>query len=850
MTTTYNKLLSTKCMTGVFAGSDASTHSTKKEVLKDIADKIDELKEGGFSGNANQEAFRQITQEYALARKYEVAVKLKQSDSVNKAMNFLRGTGETDLSLPLKAMINGLTAKERDYGRKHALTYKMEAIYDDRMGRMYDAMDKDDVLKHYDDHKWMSENEGEFAEEIANPQSSKNEAIRKLGKHINSLYQEVRNDGYEALIPKKLLDDFIGSMRYNVQNILSPTGSVTGDLAWKAANPFTDSRPVALSRFKKEITSSLDAKRSFPLIWNDPVKMNDVLEKEFSHITLDTVTESKNKKNDVAMGGSKRINHYKDGYETTRINKIYGSGDLRSMIEQTVKGASKMETLARDMSPDVYGTYGKIKDEINKDILKQPTQKQAKLTKNLNSIDKYFNEVTGVASTPASAAGARAADATLNAINITTKAGSIFWTPMDWSGVVTAQTLRGVNPVKSLLRAPAFAIGRLLRVNTHESVTDALGKWSRVWTGHASSHYAASGGSVGKVGHSAMNAMYKRTGVLANDRALRDSTMDFMTRDLFSYKGKRFDRLSKAQKTVLGQYLTSDEWDVVRKYHAQDKDGTKRITPDEYLEYTKADISKLVGLKPEEISDNLLKKTQIGLRRSIIGMLDDQASFVYQGDNTTVNALLRVGQKPGTRAGMAARIFVSGFSWTGGNVNTILARQFARFMQPGMRGSAFTTSMSYIAAIYATKYVSTSLQNLVKGEKPPDPFSQKFAIEAGTESAALMGRAAEAIIKARDLGEFTHNIEGQGFKRTSDVISISHKIFTGKPFGSKLYDLVANNMPVANWPVIKTAMDLTVNSYIHSMIDPDYAQKQEDIADKYGEEYFGPLKPENRLRAE
>lgn len=832
---------------------------TKKEILEDLRNRLAQKEEAGLSPEeAQTELFREMIKEADRNKKFAVAQQLDVALKVDDTVKFVEDANELDDSKPLWARINGIASRTKVWARGKSANLRRKELRFDRMGRFANALEEANVLKFYQNKRWLKQYGGDVLEEIRNPGGSKNPDAEKIGKVIKTFFDESLAGLHEAGIPVNEIEGFMGTQSHDPMKMLMPKKGIMGMWLFRRLHTYDFEREdqLAYERWRDTQLQHLDHDKTFGTRVGNPKEVDTFMRAVYDTLTINNPYAKIKDKDKFAFSGlaqlaeRKRVLFYKDGWSFAKANREYGYGDVASIIEHTLNKAADIEVAAKEFSTKPYTYWDRVKRALKKRLKDKPAHLRRKLSDRLDKVDRLFDEFTGLAKIPQHATSAHLTNSVLCANALMAFGKSIKAAINDLPGWMIQLHQGGEGWVPSFFIPFQHLVKRLLKVETTAKDLKDLGYWQKYITGDVMSRMA-SADSLSGLQAKMMGMLFKLNLIKPWDRFLVGGINRDTARMLWDLSKLSFDELPEPRKFLLQRYnISSDEWDLIRKNSFQDIDNRKYITPDDPLKYSKEDVAKFLG--KDKISTKEYQDATLAIRRKLIGMSVDRAHFVYLDPDLTTQAITRFGTRPGTIGGNLTRLMIQGYSWPIGIVHRILGSMLSNTMEgEGLigKGRGFIQDIPglslYIAGIATTSYLSRAIGNAARGEKPPKFLSLNSIAATSEEVLGFYGRALTALLGKKQYGQDPLiSLMGPAIRNADDITKIVSQMLHGQKFGSPLYHLL-KNVPPLNLIYTAPVFNYLIGYHIQEMLSPGSLRRalrahQRRVAAGEAQEYFLP----------
>lgn len=241
-------------------------------------------------------------------------------------------------------------------------------------------------------------------------------------------------------------------------------------------------------------------------------------------------------------------------------------------------------------------------------------------------------------------------------------------------------------------------------------------------------------------------------------------------------------------------------------------------------------------------------------------------AFVWEGGNKITNEkdlLARTAGGFGAKPGTSAQAVIQSLMLFRGVVSVITANMIRRWKRQETLGGKLAITGSYVGGATMAGYVGNSLVNLSDGKNAPDPTDGRSWLAAfstgggagffGDMIAGGLGQVAESQSGG---GSSMWRLAGPTGSEIGDVFNIAGATYKAMTEGSasagdraafQAVRFARNHIPLMNLWYTKSAVDHLFMNDINEAVMPGYKKKMENLAGKYGNQYF--WSPSGNLQA-
>jgi len=831
------------CIQGVLEASKAALKpGERNEILQDLSERLSAKKNLGFSDEqALSDTFKELFAEHAKKKTIETAQALRKALAHNKIIKFIDdhfGKPE-DFAEGLQSKIGG-TISVKKGARFASARLEQLKVESNLIGKIGLNLDKNGVKADF-----IAKAHGaDLMQEFFKPGSTGNEKARLMSESIRPAYREITEGLRANGIPIEDEKEFMVSHHRDPERLLHTHDTMWKRSKYKASNKgkvnVKKDLEMAYQRYKKVQLQHLDIDKTFK---NGMIDQDDFLRATFKNQTIydpmkrDTALEDLRTYGGLGASGSKRRKmFYKDGYSFFKENEIYGYGDVFNSIEETIAKGSKLIGLSKDFSTSPYKVLGSVVDELKK----RPGVTQ-KIINDLNRQYLRFDELTGRAAIPV--------NNTLNNITnawsgwqiISKLGGTIARAFTDLNGYATSLQ---VNFGEGVLHANYDALKNYIshmKLGMDKQDLENAGYWQKRITGQIASRFTTMDGPVGMMGKAASKFLNINM-IHWQDKMLSGGIIDDITRKFFQNSGKSMDKLNLETRRFLTNYdISSDEWDLMRKNPSTGADRRKRITPDDpILNYSKEDVASHLKKNVKDLTEKEYYDVRQNIRMKYIGLLRDESQFVYLEPDIIEKSMFRVGTKPGTKGGMAAKLFLQFHSWQFGVNRRIMGRMLSDIAsRPGVMPKvtkAMPLLAGWVAGNMITGYISEAAINITSGKGVPDPTQVSTWAKASLGATGVLGETIAGFIGKNLFGDSpVLSAGGPSISELDTFLKIFNKTTQGNLPTKMAFYLAKGNIPLINLIYTRLAFNYLVMWRLEDKLFPGMLWRQVRAAEKRGD---------------
>lgn len=299
--------------------------------------------------------------------------------------------------------------------------------------------------------------------------------------------------------------------------------------------------------------------------------------------------------------------------------------------------------------------------------------------------------------------------------------------------------------------------------------------------------------------------------------------------------GKDWAALKQGTQQLLSEVgINESNWDLVRQVPTTNVAGAKI-----------PDVSQIASVLP-----NLTAAEHNDMARLV-------NAFIWEGGNKITNEkdlLARTAGGFGAKPGTTAQAVIQSLMLFRGVVSVITANMIRRWKRQATLGGKLAITGSYVGGATMAGYVGNSLVNLSDGKDMPDPKDSRSWLAAfstgggagffGDMIAGGLGQVAQSQTGG---GSSMWRLLGPTGSEVGDVFNIAGATYKALTEGSatagdkaafQSIRFARNHVPLMNLWYTKTAIDHLFMNDINEAAMPGYSKKMENLAGKYGNQYF------------
>lgn len=299
--------------------------------------------------------------------------------------------------------------------------------------------------------------------------------------------------------------------------------------------------------------------------------------------------------------------------------------------------------------------------------------------------------------------------------------------------------------------------------------------------------------------------------------------------------GKDWASLKNGTKQLLSETgITADNWDLVRQVPTT-KIGGAAIP----------DVSQIASALPHLTPAEHNQMTRL------------VNAFIWEGGNKITNEkdlLARTAGGFGATPGTTAQAVIQSLMLFRGVVSVITANMVRRWKRQDTLGGRLAITGSYMGGATMAGYVGNSLVNLSDGKNAPDPTDGRSWLAAfstgggaGFLGDMITGGMGQIANNQTGGGSSMWRLAGPTGSEIGDVFNIAGATYKAMTEGSatagdraafQAVRFARNHIPLANLWYTKSAIDHLFMNDINEAVMPGYGKKMENLAGKYGNQYF------------
>lgn len=694
-------------------------------------------------------------------------------------------------------------------------------------------------------HLLDKSNSVDIANALADENLAKDPKSRKVASIVNRIYKDtltmINNRGGNV----EFLHDYIATQTHDVEKLLQSHPNFSQRLAERSqlmkANKFDYVKvnnllqAQAFDRWKNTILPLLDKERTFDGE-NEETSLKAVYNTLLKGKSLDDEEIIRNQ--GQMMGrklGSPRRLHFKDGESWVKYNNIYGSGDVKSAILNTIQRNGDRIGLMEMMGPNPDNFYLTLKKRVI------DTSAQNDLPGKLAKIDKYFDMVLNRHQIPVNHTLAKTMSALRMMTSMRMLGGVVFNSlPDSVQGLATLKS-NGVGFLdrwglmfKNLLDTASLGT---TRARGQINLAESLGVMGDTMMGHLANRFTAIDSPTGTMAKM-MGLYFKANGMELWDKNLRSMVASGLARNLARQRNLRFDELNVGLQNNLKRYgIMNKEWDLLRENRQAMRDGNEKMFmgPDMVSALTHDSLEHYTG-RPLSAAEASLVRSDIESRLRTY-FIDETDMSQLQGSLGS-RALFIQGTRAGTVQGELMRSIAQFKQYMAGVTQVMGGRIFLEHQDnsiinnilSGRVGGKMMVETMLASVIFG--YLANASSSFVKHGTIPDPTKldtiKDAAINGGflgiygdylTNNYNAYGKdllsmgAGPLLSSASDVAKVLSTL--------TDVNNAGHRLTYHQRALKSIINFSKNNF-IPNLFYTKAGIDYLINHSIMNQIDPSY----------------------------
>ena len=690
----------------------------------------------------------------------------------------------------------------------------------------------------------------ELANQLANSSKSNNENIVKLASHISDLFEGLRKEQNALGADIGKSDGYTGKTSHNKLKMLSTSNNLWERLKLRAKlkNDSIAIREFAFNKWKNFITDLID----WDKIKN--YKSKDEFLRSFYDATSSGIRKAnkedgsaaaanlgiKPKSSLAARISHRKVVHFKDGSSWLKYNNEYGNGDMRSSILSHFGESSMNIGLMKLWGPNPDAMFDHV---IQKTLEKNRTN--ADIVNKVGSLTDIYREMTGKNSIPVNVRLAEIAK-TMRRFQSITKLGGIL--PSSLPDIATHGRALRQNGM-GFFDSYANAFNSILKgrpSGEQKQISELIGIGSDHLLGETVARHSAEDSSHGTFSK-LEQAMFRLNGLNWWDSVHRNGGAIMLSRWLGMHSEMFFNELPEKLQRSLGQYgIDHQEWDIIKNSITTLKDGKKYITPDKLPLLTTEEIGEILNKAIGEVTEKDIERITKDTEEKLRSYFQDQTDHIVLNPRASDRSAILRGTQAGTPFGEAARFIAQFKMFSVSFYRRILTREVT-----GDQSWKSSSQGLVELAVGATSlgYLSVAAHDVLNGKKPSDPSSYDTWIRSIARGGGL------GIMGDLIFGDFStygqgaaESMSGPVFSQAFQMLNTISKARDLKDPRSSLFYLAKSNIPFANLPYTKIAINYMFMWGINERLSPGYLHRMTKKAyDKNNDFLVNPEQYANRF---
>lgn len=522
-----------------------------------------------------------------------------------------------------------------------------------------------------------------------------------------------------------------------------------------------------------------------------------------------------------------RVLHFRDADAFMDYNARFGRGTLTEALFHEFERAARNTALMETWGTNPRAAFDRILGEL-KDKHRGDPEKLDRL--NRSSLQNQFDEVEGLTRIPVSPSSAAVTSGIL-AVETLSKLGGATLSAFGDLGFRAGELAREGrgnllqvwrDNLSSLLEGMAPADRRL--------TAELIGVGIDGQIGAIASRFSAQDDLPGRLAK--LHQVFFKLNLLApwTDGNKRGLAL-LWSRELAMKAGQGFEALDPGLRELFGIYgIDGPRWEVLRRAVRPESDGRTYLMPDAVRDLPDEAFAGLT----EKVTPRAARKLRDELETALRSYYVDRAEAAVPTPGARERAILRQGTRPGTPAGIAARLVGQFKAFPVTVLTRVLGRQqgadtTADFFRNLANGKGDVMGLVHmIVATTVLGYVAQSAKELAKGRSPRDPA------DPATWQAALLQGGGLGIYGDFLFGEFnrfgrslTATLAGPALGTADDIAELLARIRAGEDPAAQALRVTAANTPFLNLFYTRLAIDYLVLFQLQEAANPGFLKRME-----------------------
>lgn len=567
-----------------------------------------------------------------------------------------------------------------------------------------------------------------------------------------------------------------------------------------------------------------------------------------------------------AMSHTRKL-HFKSGGDWYDYNQKFGQSTLRESVLWGLASSARHTATMRVLGPNPEDNLLKIRDML-KDTIEDDAraEKFIKAFDKGGSLQKFMDNLSGVASVPVSSKGAQYT-AMARAIETMSKLGGATISAVSDLPIFAARYARvhgsWIEGLGIGFHSLASNIG-LSKADKNE-LAYMTGVFSDATIGTVAARMGGELEIPGKVSN-AVNTFFKLNGLHWWTDSLKQGFTAALSRQLANRRGSSFDDLPGDLREIFGVYnISRSDWDLARKAETHMFRDHEMFTiegignlPDEVIAESIADRIAKIKERGADSADfqiqSAIRKKRSELQQKFQQYFADRAEHAVITPDKKTQTWLNQGTRPGTLLGELTRIVTQfkAFPVTilqKGVGSELFMRgvEFDDMNKMGSIGKGASQNMLGVArmalVMSAFGYMAMSTKDFLKGRKPRDPFDPQTVRDSFLQggSAGLIGDFLFNPVPSRVGGGLYGVAGGPILGDMAGLYDGWQEIMSGEAPSGVTARKAMSMIPGQNLFYARPVIDYMLMHDLNEALSPGYLRRAERRLERdQGVEYFAP----------
>lgn len=791
--------------------------------------------------------------------------KIKRLQYKMTALKMAKASEQID---SFKSKMTGLesffTGTERvGKGSRSSVAGNCKVTVYDVIGNLRDILDKYGVTDAFNDKDLDEQNAmAKAGDEV------ENEQCMKVGKAVNEAYKYILNKFKLESIYIKDAEGYIAKTIHNVDRMLSPTGTLRGDIAlraklflkYKGVIPEIDKeiQETAFNRWLNVIKPLTDNEKTFDKI---PLKDRDKFFRGiYEHLTtgirkdlpsgdvkeVNTLVTMRKSYNIADKLTSGKVWHPKGSRGWIEYNKVYGYGSFHDAVLAQMEQLGDAIGIVQKLGPNPKNLADRIINKYEKIITRSGKNREYGVKARLTGVKRFVNYKLSPVSRTSNSIGAKIIegikmtryfqlggllirsipDANTMALRMSKYKGNYFSN----MGNITKEFING------LPKGEQAKVALSLRLYADGAMGAQLSRFGNTDLGY---------GIVSK-----MLMIQDRLSLMNRwDNSGRWAIGKVLSNDLANYVGDSFDKIPEDKKTELLKYgIDSKVWKLVGRIKGNliKADGDYYLTPDAALNMTKEDVAKYWYRTNGEISDLKYETVKSDIHNRMLNFFHDQVSYGKIFPNDSDYAFIKVNMPNHPFFGGLINLLTMFKSFD----LAMMRRTWGRFLYSDSENGLNVWQNLYknrydvgkfLVGAMAMGNIAYVAEEMLRGRFPKyDNPMTYFNIAMSGSAGGLYGGFLETFTESNDAAAILKGLAGPGIGTMANYYTAMRNILKMDNNSiPTLLNLIQHNSPFTSLFYVKPLLDKYIMTTINNAFDPGYTAKLRakvvKNAQKYGD---------------